>query len=111
MLKRMMLLSLVFLLANNMAYANKLDADTIFKIHEEVKEKFMNKCKEVVEGATDAICDCLSDKAATSLDDKVLAKCENDASGGICITAAVSAATKKALTKESVRICNPTKKN
>ena len=72
-----------------------------------MKIKFVEKCKETIEGATDAICDCLADKATTSLDDKVLATCENNASGGACITGAVSAATKKALTKESVRFCNP----
>ena len=108
MRKSMFILLVAALCMNHMAYADKLDADTIFRIHMEVRNKFVEKCKENVEGATDRICNCLADKAVTSLDDKVLAKCENDATGGACITGAVSDAAKKALTKESVKFCNPT---
>jgi hypothetical protein len=108
-LKRALMMSAIFLLTANVAYASdNLDADTIKKIHVQVKIKFLEKCKEEMEGATDAICNCLADKAAASLDDSILASCSNDKTGGPCIVNAVSIATKKALSKESVKLCNPT---
>jgi hypothetical protein len=107
MLKRMLLMAGLILVANNIAYAENLGSEAIKLIHTEVKVQFKEKCKNTIEDATDAICDCLSNKAETSLDDKVLAECSNDQTGGECVTNAVSVAAKKALSKDNVKFCNP----
>lgn len=102
----LMLLASVSLLSfSNVVLAATLDAATIKSIHDEIKPSFLAKCKKDMVGATDALCLCLGEKIASSLDDTALGLCASDDSGGPCITNAVAAATTMGMTKENIDQC------
>jgi hypothetical protein len=86
-------------------WADNLDSNTIKQIHDQIKVVFMEKCKKDLTKFSDSTCHCIADKAAADLDDDALSKCPNDNTGDKCITLAVSTATKKAMSEDSIKTC------
>jgi hypothetical protein len=88
-----------------LALADNLDPNTIQQIHAKVKSTFIEKCKKEMTGSNDAICNCLADKAQANLDDAALSQCANDESGASCVIKAVSDASAKAMSQDSITAC------
>lgn len=86
-------------------FAENLDAAAISTVHQQVKAAFIDKCKDSLK-VSDVICNCLSEKADKALDDSALAQCANDASGGACVTQAVTQAASATMTPAAMDECN-----
>lgn len=91
---------------NSAVFANNLDADTITFIHAKTKSTMADFCKKKMTGMTDAVCNCVGEKAQANLNDNVLKKCSStDKSGRHCIEQAVENASITALSKDSIQAC------
>lgn len=95
---------ILLMLWNNMVLAEAMDPNLAPMIREQLKTTFFAQCMSKVSDATEALCNCLSDKIAASISDESLNKC---VSGGDdeCLKSVIMNAGKNAFTEESVKSC------
>ena len=85
--------------------ADRLNADMVKQIHDQVKNNFFGDCSKNLKDSVIDICRCLANKTEANLDDTALSKCNNDDTGKDCVTKVVKNASIKATTKDNVMEC------
>lgn len=94
----------LLMLWNNTVFAIGEDANIAPMIREQLKTTFYAQCMSKVSDATEALCNCLSEKIAASVSDESLNNCVNGGDDD-CLKTVIMNAGKNAFTEESVKSC------
>lgn len=103
--KHLVISTIILLSFSSLLIANELQDNRINFIHSEMKNAMTSYCKKHMEGMSDAVCECLGNKAQANLDDNALKKCKFNKKDSHCIKKAAEQATFATLSKDTINAC------